>query len=99
MDTLKASEFDIEDRVLLLEPDDYYDLGPENPAVGTEWECPGTVYEAGYGEVHVRWDNKSTNVYKDFELCYAEAPAEGICTSIWDSKTRRRSLDEMESPF
>lgn len=94
---LYASEIDIGLRVLLANPNKEYDIGRTNPAVGTEFECEGTVYdidpigeedeENDYEEydenacIYVKWDNGSDNVYKSQELIASEAG--GQCVSIW----------------
>lgn len=67
-------------RVVLTKPDTYYNIGANNPKVGTKWECVGTVIEQYSDEVRVLWDNGHDNSYKDFELSMA---IEGRFRSIW----------------
>lgn len=49
-------------------------VGPANPVVGSEHECPGTIMSIGGGPLHeqisVAWDNGTRNYYmtKDLEL-------------------------------
>jgi hypothetical protein len=68
-------------RVLLSKPDRSYSIGPSNPAVGSKWECTGTIIYCGLGRADVKWDKGGyTNSYKDNEL---SAVYEGRCKSIW----------------
>jgi hypothetical protein len=67
-------------RVVLMSPSPNYDIGRNNPKVGTRWECGGSVTCSHKGFVDVSWDNGSSNTYKDYELSLT---SEGRCESIW----------------
>lgn len=72
-------------KVMLVFPDEEYDIGPANPVVGSEWECRGTIadYEPDGDGISVDWDNGTYNGYKENELALAKPSAEGRCQSIW----------------
>ena len=68
-------------RVKLTHPDQDYYIDESNPAVGTEFECEGEIYFADRYDINVKWDNGTSNIYKDGELTSLDG---GICVSIWD---------------
>lgn len=80
MKTLKCHEVSRGMRVVLSNPDNDYNINETNPAVGTKWECCGSVYSNGEGSMSVNWDNGCSNSYKDNELSVSY---EGRCKSIW----------------
>jgi len=71
-------------QVKLSKPDPTYVLAQSNPAVGTEWECVGTICEVDKYEktgIIVEWENGRTNSYKAGELSLVDGI--GVCLSIW----------------
>ena len=80
MGALSAGELNIGMRVRLTDPDPYYDIGRNNPKVGSGWECDGEVEDIHEEGIDVIWDNGSRNTYKDYEL---SATYSGRCKSIW----------------
>ncbi|MGL5016393.1 MAG: hypothetical protein ACRC6V_19265 [Bacteroidales bacterium] len=51
------------DRVELL-PTTQWVIGTNNPAIGTEWYCLGTVTSSTSREIDVDWDNGTFNAYQ-----------------------------------
>jgi hypothetical protein len=88
---LKISQCEIGMKVVLRRPDRGYDIGTRNPALGTEWECVGTVEYVDAYEVTVDWENGTNNTYKDHELAVSyesdynenEGKSSGSFISIW----------------
>lgn len=84
---LLVSELKIGMRVKLIENDmQDYDIGNSNPAVGSKWECVGTVDTINLEEMTatVEWDNGYMNLYIDGDLTLAQAVyTEGSLVSIW----------------
>jgi hypothetical protein len=70
-------------RVKLAKPDRCYDIGKNNPAIGTKYECAGTIIKFNDRLCYVKWDNGYSNDYKDLELSLEDSPT-GNCISIWD---------------
>jgi len=81
METVKCRDLRNGMRVLLTKPASHYEIGPENPLIGTRWECEGTVINIVGDSVHVIWDSARSNGYKDNELSISH---DGRCKSIWD---------------
>jgi len=47
----------------------YYVPRPDNPCIGSEFETKGFIsMYLSFGGVKVKWDNGTSNVYRDFEL-------------------------------
>ena len=78
---LLCKDLEIGTRVILTNPDADYDIGRNNPKVGTTWECVGSITDYSNSRVDVMWDNGRSNSYKDRELSPA---CEGRCKSIWE---------------
>lgn len=55
------------DRVVFVDNNQNYSLGPSNPIVGSKWFCGGIVCHTSADEVAVDWDNGLHNIY--FERC------------------------------
>jgi hypothetical protein len=81
METMKCRDLSKGMRVLLTKPAKHYEIGLDNPMIGTRWECEGTVKSHSGDNAHVFWDNGRSNGYKDNELSTASG---GRCKSIWD---------------
>jgi hypothetical protein len=79
---LKANECKKGMRVKLKCPDPQYSIGKPNPAVGTKYECAGTIDVVGLDRIGVLWDSGRHNSYKDGELIKVENP-NGNMESIW----------------
>lgn len=56
------SDLKVGDRVVLLDLY-HYDARPDNPFVGSEYECEGTVRYVDDEETAVDWDNGTWNTY------------------------------------
>lgn len=74
--------------VMISDYDGEYAIGPENPMVGTEYFCGGSISEVEDqgGEIWVEWDNGSHNTYLAETLAIegeTSPPVEGRCQSIW----------------
>lgn len=71
-------------RVLLTHPNKSYEIGPNNPQVGTEWQCKGVIADFG-SSIHVEWDNGHSNSYisNELSLILENYEAQGNCETIW----------------
>lgn len=81
MTELSYKELKLGMLVTLTKPSRTYIIGPNNPKVGTSWECIGEVVDLSGGSIDVRWENGESNTYKSNELSAANR---GRCKSIWD---------------
>lgn len=70
-------------RVRLHHPRKQYNLGSNNPAVGSKYECAGTISNVTDSNVSVIWDNGGHNIYYSTDLALDEENL-GRCKSIWD---------------
>lgn len=69
-------------RVKLYKPDPMYIIGPANPVIGSRYECEGTITNSSSSTgIGVRWDNGSSNGYRNNELCLS---IEGNFINIWE---------------
>ena len=81
MQLLESKDAVVGSRVKLAKPDRAYTIGKSNPAMGTQYECEGTItFTKSYSDIHVLWDNGRSNSYKSGELCLS---AGGNMKSIW----------------
>jgi len=81
--TLHQSEIEVGDRVIFVKNDiAEYDVGRNNPLVGTEYECEGVVEEIDFN-VHVLWDNGHINEYDNYTLAKVN-DNKGTVISIWE---------------
>lgn len=80
MSMLRCDNCSLDMKVRLTNPDKEYDIGPNNPVVGSKWECDGKVVSYTSSNICVRWVNGAANDYKNNEL----SPLEGNdYISIW----------------
>lgn len=74
---LKTKELKHGDRVVFVNDHHIktqaYNLGRNNPLVGTKYETVGTVISIG-GGCEVRWDNGEKNCYTDGDLALFNLP-------------------------
>lgn len=80
MGRLSCKECKIGMKVLLTHPDNCYEIGPNNPATNTEWECTGIIVEKGSQSIGVTWSKGYRNMYRGGELSAAE---NGSYIDIW----------------
>jgi hypothetical protein len=80
MQLLESKNAMVGSRVKLAKPNRAYAIGRSNPAMGTQYECEGTITTKSYSGIYVLWDNGCSNSYKSGELCLS---AGGNMKSIW----------------
>lgn len=68
-------------KVKLYKPNSSYKIGSANPAIGSKYECCGTIVDYGIVSINVEWENGTSNSYRDNELILVEDV--GRCISIW----------------
>lgn len=82
---LKFSECSVGLKVKLSHPDAHYQIGPTNPAVGSDFECEGTIKHLNKGNIMVLWSNGTSNSYKSNELQpVCDKNYTGLYISIWE---------------
>lgn len=71
-------------KVMLANPRPSYNLGRNNPAEGTLYECIGEITEVMRNCIDVLWKNGTNNGYHDNTLREVTDIPEGNVKSIWE---------------
>lgn len=87
--------FVVGDRVIFVDNFPGYGLGANNPLLGTEWECVGTVSQGSdYEYVSVRWDNGCTNSYD--KRCLRKTAGSSDPNHLFAVAKKKRSFSKPE---
>lgn len=76
----KHTDFVPGDKVYLLSG--HYHPAPNNPCIGSEYECVGTIVE-NQGAISVAWSNGTRNGYTSGHLIFDYEHTAKDCKSIW----------------